>query len=61
VKQTAKHFNLSPNTLETGANAGSSLFLAAYGFFDNGPASWLGFDPKIGPEDFNASFITAEE
>jgi hypothetical protein len=42
------------------ANASYSLFLAACGFSYDGPAGVIGFDPKIGPEDFKAPFTTAE-
>lgn len=42
------------------ANASYSLFLAACGFSYNGPAGWIGFDPKIGPENFKAPFTSAE-
>jgi len=42
------------------ANASYSLFLAACGFSYNGPAGVIGFDPKIGPEDFKAPFTAAE-
>jgi hypothetical protein len=42
------------------ANASYSMFLAACGFSYNGPAGVIGFDPKIGPEDFKAPFTGAE-
>jgi uncharacterized protein (DUF608 family) len=42
------------------ANASYSLFLAACGFSYNGPEGVIGFDPKIGPEDFKAPFTAAE-
>jgi uncharacterized protein (DUF608 family) len=42
------------------ANASYSMFLAACGFSYNGPAGVIGFDPKIGPEDFKAPFTAAE-
>jgi uncharacterized protein (DUF608 family) len=42
------------------ANASYSLFLAACGFSYNGPAGVIGFDPKIGPENFKAPFTAAE-
>lgn len=42
------------------ANASYSLFLAACGFSYNGPAGVIGFDPKIGPENFKAAFTAAE-
>jgi non-lysosomal glucosylceramidase len=42
------------------ANASYSLFLAVCGFSYNGPAGVIGFDPKIGPEDFKAPFTAAE-
>ena len=42
------------------ANASYSLFLAACGFSYNGPAGVIGFDPKVGPDDFKAPFTAAE-
>ncbi len=42
------------------ANASYSLFLAACGFSYDGPAGSIGFDPKIGPDDFKAPFTAAE-
>ena len=42
------------------ANASYSLFLAACGFSYDGPRGVIGFDPKIGPEDFRAAFTAAE-
>ena len=40
--------------------ASYSLFLAACGFSYNGPAGVIGFDPKVGPDDFKAPFTAAE-
>lgn len=42
------------------AMASFGVYLAACGFEYHGPKGWMGFAPKIRPENFKAAFIAAE-
>ena len=42
------------------AMASWGVYLALAGFQYHGPKGWLGFDPRISPEDFRGAFTTAE-
>jgi len=42
------------------AMASWGVYLALAGFRYNGPKGWLGFGPRISPENFRAAFTTAE-